>query len=488
MIGRAAAAQEALNAFSQKQVDAICAAIAAAGFAAAEATAKLAVEETGMGRVESKRLKNTLCTRDLWATIKDWKTVGVIARDEARRVYEIAEPMGVVAAVIPTTNPTSTAFFKILIALKSRNAIVISPHPRAAKCVSECARIAHEAGLKAGMPDGAINCMRTVTLEGTTELMRNKKTGVILATGGEQLVTAAYSSGKPAFGVGPGNVPAYIERTADVRHAVTCIVDSMMFDYGTVCASEQAVIVDAPIRDEVVAEFKRQKAHFVSPDEKKLMDPVIIKGSLMNPECVGKSAAWIAKRCGFAVPDDTTVLLAELKTVGREEPLSREKLMPVLAFYTEPDWKTACERAIEVLRFGGMGHTMVVHSRDEKVVMEFALKKPAYRFLVNTPSTMGSVGITTHLVPSMTLGCGTPGGNITSDNINPMNLLNIKRLAFDREDPWSQTMKVSEAIVSDFTPFEKPEAPAAPKPVAARSAVPEGVLVYNGRPRDIRTL
>ncbi|MBI2930062.1 MAG: aldehyde dehydrogenase family protein [Planctomycetes bacterium] len=489
LVVKARAAQELLNTFTQKQADAICAAKAEAGFREAERLAELAVEETGLGRADSKTFKNVFCTRDLWAAMKDMPTCGIIKRDDRNMVYEIAEPMGVVAAIIPTTNPTSTALYKILIAMKSRNAIVVSPHPRAIRCIAESARVMLEAALKAGAPDGCIGCMTAVTLEGTTELMRHKHTSVIVSTGGEGIVKAAYSSGKPAYGVGPGNVPTFIERTADIRLAVTRIIESQLFDYGTVCASEQSVVVDAPIAEQVREEFRRQKAYFVTPDEKKKMEPVVIKGSLMNPEVVGQPAAKIAKMCGFAVPDDTSVLLVELKAVGPQEPISREKLCPVLGYFVEPDWHSGCERCIQVLRFGGMGHTLVIHSRNPGVIMEFALKKPAYRLLVNTGSTQGAIGASTRLFPSMSLGCGTSGGNISADNIGPQHLINVKRLAFDQQgDPWASQMKVTEQV-SDFVPLQRekgPERPASGKPYTAAEI--EQMIVYNGRRREVRNL
>ncbi|MBI2899070.1 MAG: aldehyde dehydrogenase family protein [Planctomycetes bacterium] len=488
LVTKAHKAQEELAQFSQKDVDALCAAIAEEGFKQADYLAKLAVEETQLGRADSKKTKNEFCTRDLWAAMKEMRTCGIVERDDKNMVYRIAEPMGTVAAIIPTTNPTSTALYKILISLKSRNTIVLSPHPRAVKCISESARICNEAGVKAGLPQGAIGCMTTVTLEGTTELMRHKYTSVILSTGGEGIVKAAYSSGKPAYGVGPGNAPVYIEKSADVRHAVGNIVESKLFDYGTVCASEQAVVVDQQIDAQVREEFRRLKAYFVSPDEKRKMEPVCIKGDIMNPEVVGQPAAKIAKMCGFAVPDDTSLLIAEMKTVGREEPLSREILSTILGYYVEADWMSACERCLQILRFGGMGHTLVIHSRDPHVIMEFALKKPAYRFCVNTPSTLGAIGCTTRLFPAMSLGCGTSGGNISADNIGPMNLVNLKRLAFDmRDDAFASTMKVSEALVSDFVPFEKRE-PGKPPPAPGAAAPAGETILYNGRRRDVATL
>lgn len=492
ILSKAKRAQEELSNFTQKQVDDICTAIADAAFKQAAYLGQLAVDETGIGRADSKKIKNEFCTRNLMDAMKDLKTAGIISRDEQRMVFEIAEPMGTVAAIIPTTNPTSTAICKILISIKSRNTIVISPHPRAVKCISESARICLEAGLKAGLPQGAIGWMTTVTLDGTNELMKHRDTSVILSTGGEGIVTAAYSSGKPAFGVGPGNCPVYIEKSADIKHAVSNIVESKLFDYGTVCATEQTAVIDASIDEEVRAEFRRQKAYFVNPDEKKLLEKVCLKGPLMNPAVVGIAAVKIAKMAGFEIPEDTTVLLVPLGSIGPEEPISREVLAPVLGYMVAPDWKRACESCLEVLRFGGMGHTLIIHSRNQEVIMEFAMKKPAYRLCVNTPATFGAIGYSTGLFPSMSLGCGTSGGNVSADNIGPHNLINVKRLAFDiRDDAFSPTMKVSEAVVSDFVPFQ--EVPSSSSG-SAKSSTPSAprepakTIVYNGRRKDLGSL
>jgi acetaldehyde dehydrogenase (acetylating) len=432
---RARRAADGMKDFTQEQADRVTRAACEAGYAKAEELARLAVEETKMGRVESKTVKNQLCTKDLWESIAHMRTVGLVRRDDARRVYEIADPVGVVAAIIPTTNPTSTALFKAIIALKGRNAIVISPHPRASRCINAAAKVVHDAAVRAGAPEGCVGCLTSPTLEATGELMRHRGTDLILATGGAELVKAAYSAGKPAFGVGPGNVPVFIERSADIERAVRCLVFSKGFDWGTICASEQCVTIDAPVRDRVVAEFRRQGAHLCSPEEKKKLEAVAVRGNLMNPDMVGKPPEYIAAAAGFAVPQGTTLLCAFCDTVGPEEPLSREKLMPVLALYTDPDWEAACRRCMAILRFGGLGHTLVIHSRDQRIILEFALKKQAYRLLVNAPSSTGSVGYGTGLMVSMTLGCGTPGGNISSDNISANHLINIKRLAFADDDP-----------------------------------------------------
>lgn len=464
-VKRAAAAQERLNTLSQAEVDRIVGAMCAAGEAQAESLARIAVEDTKMGRVVSKTEKNLVCTRDLWRAIKDMPTVGVVRRDDANKVYEIAEPVGVIAAIIPTTNPTSTALYKAIIALKARNAVVVSPHPRAVKCIQAALKVVYDAALSAGAPEGCIECLTRVTLEATNALMRNRDVKLILSTGGEAIVHAAYSSGTPSLGVGPGNVPVFIERTANIPTAVERILASKNFDYGTVCASEQALILDAPIRDAALTEFRKQKAYIVNAEERKKLEATVIKGSLMNPDVVGQSPVTIAKMSGFSVPEDTSILLAECGAVGREWPLSREKLCPVLAVYTEDGWRKACERCIEVLEFGGLGHTLVIHSTDERIIMEFALKKPTFRVLVNSPASQGAVGFGTGLFPAMTLGCGTYGGNITSDNISPKNLLNIKRMAVWKADPFRPSGGIVAAAVGASTVADAP-LPPAPSPGA----------------------
>jgi acetaldehyde dehydrogenase (acetylating) len=360
------------------------------------------------------------------------KTVGVINRLDDRKVIEIAEPFGVVAAVVPSTNPTSTAAYKILIAIKARCAIVLSPHPAAVRCITRTAEIMYEAARTAGAPEGCIGWMSTVTIEGTQELMKHRDVAVILATGGMGLVRAAYSAGKPAYGVGPGNAPAYIERSADLKKAVRDIMTGKTFDNGVLCSSENAVVVDEAVAEEVKREFVSQGGHFLSAQEADAVAKVLVtEQRLPNPKLVGKAATQIAEKAGFNVPSQTRVLLAPLKGVGRDYPLSIEKLCPVLAFYIVSDWREACERCKQILRYGGTGHTMSIHSRNDDIILEFGLRKPAFRICVNTPTTHGSIGLTTGLDPAMTLGCGGYGGNITSDNISPRHLLNIKRLAYE---------------------------------------------------------
>ena len=429
---RAKEAALPLAELSQERIDAIVDAMAAAVTPHAEALARLAHEETGYGVVADKIQKNLFASEKVHRFIRPIRTVGVVARHDDRKLIEIAEPFGVVCAIVPSTNPTSTAIYKILISLKARCPLVISPHPAAVRCITRVAEIMHEAARGAGAPDGSIGWMTTVTLEGTQELMKARETAVILATGGMGLVRAAYSAGKPAYGVGPGNAPAYIERSADVAKAVRDIVTGKTFDNGVLCSSENSVVVDAPLVEEVKRAFAANGGYFLSPQEIDAVGRALVTPQrLPNPALVGRPATYIAKQAGIAVPDGTRVLVAELAGVGRDYPLSIEKLCPVLSFYVVRDWQEGCERCKQILRYGGMGHTMSIHSRNEEVILQFGLKKPAYRIVVNTPTTHGSIGLTTGLDPAMTLGCGGYGGNITSDNISPRHLLNIKRLAYE---------------------------------------------------------
>jgi acetaldehyde dehydrogenase (acetylating) len=462
LAARAKRAWLELAEFSQERIDAIVDAMAAAATPQAEAFARLAVEETGYGVVADKVQKNLFSSKKVHQFIRPMKTVGVIARHEETRVLEIAEPFGVVAAVVPSTNPTSTAIYKILISLKARCSIVLSPHPAAVKCITRVAEVMDEAARKAGAPDGSINWMKTVTIEGTQELMKHRDVAVILATGGMGLVRAAYSAGKPAYGVGPGNAPAYIERSADLRKAVRDVVTGKTFDNGVLCSSENSVVVDEAIAEDVKREFTAQGAHFLNKAEIDAVARVLVSPQrLPNPALVGKAATIIAQKAGITVPDTTRVLIAPLDGVGRDYPLSIEKLCPVLSFYVVKDWREGCERCKQILRYGGMGHTMSIHSQNDQIILEFGLKKPAYRVIVNSPTTHGSIGLTTGLDPAMTLGCGGYGGNITSDNISPRHLLNIKRLAYE----------ISPAVAADARPSAEAALPA----VAPRPAAPAGV-------------
>lgn len=436
LLRRAEEAQRQFLQFDQEAVDRVTRAMVEAGARAAHSLAQLAVEETGYGRVDSKKLKNLFATEILWESIRDLKTCGIVRRDDENGVWEIAVPYGIVASIIPTTNPTSTALFKAIISVKARNATVMSPHPRSVRCVRETCRILNEAAVRAGAPDGLVLCISAPSLEATKELMTHSLTDVILATGGSALVKAAYSSGKPAYGVGPGNVPVYIEKTADIPHAVRCIVASQTFDWGTICASEQALIVDDCIAQETLAEFRRQGAHLCNAEEARMLERICIKGELMNPEVVGQQPSKLAAMAGFRVPENTTVLLAPQGGVGPQFPLSREILTPILAYYNCKNWHDGCELAIRILSFGGDGHTIGIHTRSEEVVTAFALEKPANRILINCPTSQGAVGLATNLEASMTLGCGPMGRNISSDNITARHLVNLKRVAAIRTDYW----------------------------------------------------
>ena len=475
---RAKAAQLVLAEFSQAQVDAIVDAMAAAVTPHAEALAQLAVDETGFGVVADKIQKNLFASRQVYEFIKPMKTVGVINRNDDKKVIEIAEPFGVVAAVIPSTNPTSTAIYKILIAIKSRCAVVMTPHPSAARCITRTADVMYEAGRKAGLPDGAIGWMQTVTLEGTQELMKAREIAVILATGGMGLVRAAYSAGKPAYGVGPGNAPCYIESSANVRKAANDILTGKSFDNGVLCSSPNSVVVDQAIEAETRRQFIDQGGYFLSSAEADVLAKQLVTPQrLPNPAFVGKSAAFIAQKIGITVPPGTRALIAELKGVGRDFPLSIEKLCPVLSYYIVQDWRAGCERCKDILRYGGMGHTMSIHSQNDAVILEFGLHKPAYRICVNTPTTHGSIGLTTGLDPAMTLGCGGFGGNITSDNITPRHLINVKRVAYELRaavPSAPRVVDVPKASFKDAVPGAPPlpKAPSKPQP----DAIPAGTL------------
>lgn len=460
LVQRAKLAAPILAEFSQEQIDRIVGAVAAAARPRAEEFARLAVEETGFGVIADKIQKNLFASDRVYEFIRPMKTVGVVARDDAKKVIEIAEPFGVVAAVVPSTNPTSTAIYKILISLKARCPVVLSPHPSAAKCITLVAETLAEAARAAGAPEGAVNWMTTVTLAGTQELMQNRGVAVILATGGMGLVRAAYSAGKPAYGVGPGNAPCFIERSANVAKAANDILTGKSFDNGVLCSSPNSVVVENAVADEAKRQFIAQGGYFLSAIEADALAKLLVTPQrLPNPKLVGKSAIVIAQMLGITVPPNTRALIAELKGVGRDFPLSIEKLCPVLSYYVVADWREGCERCKEILRYGGMGHTMSIHSENESVILEFGLKKPAFRIVVNTPTTHGSIGLTTGLDPAMTLGCGGYGGNITSDNISPKHLLNTKRLAWELR-PSGTGRSAAPASVAALPKVERPPAPA----------------------------
>jgi acetaldehyde dehydrogenase (acetylating) len=426
----AVAAQKIIQKMTQSEIDQIVESMVNAAREEAERLAVMAVEETGFGNVADKTVKNLFAANDVYNAIKDMKTVGVIRRDEQNRVWEVAHPVGVVAGIVPSTNPTSTAIFKSLIAVKARNAIVFSPHPSAAKCTAEAARVMQEAAERAGAPKGLISCIKQPTLPATNELMRHKLTDLILATGGPGMVKAAYSSGKPAYGVGPGNVPVYIHESADISKTVQLIVQSKTFDYGTICASEQALVVDQSIKERVVSEFKNQGAYFLNEEEKQKVASVIMVNGALNAKIVGKSPQAIGEIAGIKVPSDTKLLIAEETNIGKEYPFSIEKLSPILAFYTVKDWHEGSDICVKLLELGGLGHTLGIHCEDEKLIEEFAIDKPVARIIINSGTTFGGIGATTAIQPSLTLGCGSFGNNITSDNIGPQHLINVKRVAY----------------------------------------------------------
>ena len=438
--------------FTEDQIERILVELSKAGSANAERLAKMAVEETGYGTVEHKTLKNLFCADDVYRAIRPMKTIGIVNEDKDKKVFEVASPIGVIAAIIPSTNPTSTTIYKALIALKGRNVIVFSPHPSAARCINETSRLLAEAAERAGAPRGAISCMQVPTTEGTQELMKHSLTSLILATGGTGLVRAAYSAGKPAFGVGPGNVPTYIEKTADVAKAVRDILTGKCFDNGTLCSSEQSIICDEAIKASVLEELGRQGGHVCSPQEKVLLERTIqTPRRTLNTGIVGKSAVKIAEMAGFSVASGTRALIAHADGVGPEYPISMEKLSPTLGFYVVRDWQEGCAKCIEILNFGGLGHTLSLHTKDDEVVRQFGLRKPAFRICVNTPAALGAVGYTTNLFPSMTLGCGAAGGNITSDNISPLHLINLKRVAYGVRDVAATPPPKAVAAVTSVT-------------------------------------
>ena len=431
LIKKAKKAQEKLALLSQEEIDTIVKAIARAAYTNRVKLAKMAAKETGIGKWQDKVIKNAFASKMVLDAIKDLKTVGVITRSEEAKYMEVAVPVGVIAGLIPSTNPTSTVIYKALISVKAGNAIVFSPHPSALDSIVETVRIIDEAAQEAGMPAGVISVITQVTMQATNELMTHDDTKLILATGGSAMVKAAYSSGTPAIAVGPGNGPAFIERSADIPTAVRQIMESKVFDHGSICASEQSVIVEEVSKEKVVAEFKRQGGYFLPQEDAERLESYILRpNGTMNPQIVGKPAQTVADLAGIKIPANTRVLIAEETRVGRHAPYSREKLGPILAFYTKETWEEACDLSIEILMQEGAGHTMAIHTTNEAVIEEFALRKPVSRLLVNTSATLGGIGATTNLFPAMTLGSGAVGGSSTSDNIAPQNLFNLRRIAW----------------------------------------------------------
>ena len=431
LVEKAKAAQQELAQKSQAEVDAIVASIAKAGVRNAERLAQMANEDTGFGKVADKVIKNIFGSQMVYEHIKDMKTIGMLDCDEANKTCTIATPVGVIAGLIPSTNPTSTAFYKSEISIKAGNAIVFSPHPSALRSISEAVKVIRQAIAEAGGNEDLVSCISLPTMQATSNLMKHPDVALILATGGSAMVRAAYSSGTPAIGVGPGNGPAYIEKTADLPLAVKRIMDSKTFDYGTICASEQSVVCDDDMAEAVQIEMEKQGAYFLSDEERLKLGKYILRANgTMNPAIVGKSPQVIGELAGINVPASAKVIVAKEDGIGKGHPYSNEKLAPILAFYTAPDYKAIAKLCDEILRYEGAGHTFSMHTKDDKMVEYFAERMPASRIIINSPSALGGIGASTALMPALTLGCGAIGGSATSENVGPMNLLNLKHVAY----------------------------------------------------------
>ena len=477
---------QAFGNFSQEQVDAIVASMAQAAREHSERLARLAVEETGYGNVRDKIVKNLLNADLLHQKIAPLKTIGVLNEKPELGITELAVPVGVVAAVLPTTNPTSTAFFKCLISVKAGNAVVLSPHPRARRCTCDAARVLAKAAEAAGAPAGLIQCVDEATIAGTNEMMRHKRIGIILSTGGAGIVKAAYSSGKPALGVGAGNVPVLVDDSADIEAAVASIVDGKSFDFGTVCSGEQTLVTNRVHSDRVWAALKANGAHVCNEAQGRALGARLFTPEFrIQPDCVGQSPQVIATMAGFEIPAAARILAVEINGVGREHPMSAEKLSPVLSVYFVDNFEQAVEACVSVLNFGGRGHTCVIHSKDDERVREYGRRAPAFRVLVNTSAPQGSTGITTGIQPSMTLGCGAIAGNSTGDNIGPTHLFHIKRIARYVRAPEeafiSEEAKRYFAAVSSGSDFGAGSATApGPRPTSAVAARVDQYLASRG--------
>lgn len=429
---KAVTAAAIFSELDQEHTDRIVRAVFAAGYDNRVRLAKMAAEETGIGRWQDKVVKNAVGSLLVYEDIKNLKTVGIIHEDEESGIVEIAQPLGPILALLPVTNPTSTALFKILISLKTRNPIIIKPHRNASKCALEAAKICYEAALREDAPEDCIQWLGEMSREETQRMMSHKDLSLILATGGGSMVKAAYSSGTPALGVGAGNVPVFIERSADAAFAVEQILLSKLFDNGTICCSEQALVVEKPQAEMVRRELAARKARFLTRDELRRVEAVAYdaKNRVMSATVIGKSVADLARMAGISVPPDTALLVAPLSGVGPQEPLSSEILAPILAYYEADDFDAAVKLCIDLNFHGGIGHTASIYSNDDEKIRQFARLMNAGRILVNTPSSQGGVGgIFNTLTPSLTLGCGTGGKNITTDNVSARHLLNIQRIA-----------------------------------------------------------
>lgn len=430
---------EGLQKLDQSGLDRITEALSRAGALHATELAREACAETGFGNERDKTEKNRFAAVRVFGAIRGLRTVGILRRDDERRVWDIGVPVGVIAGIVPSTNPTSTVIYKSLIALKAGSPIVFSPHPHAVRCTLHAARLMAEAAEAAGCPKGAISCLTMPSLDAVQELLHAPQVRLILATGGGAMVRAAYSSGKPAIGVGAGNGPAYIHRSADIPRAVRDILRSKTFDNGTVCASEQSVIVERCCEARVREEFRKQGCYFLNTEEAGRVARLLLRpDGTINPKVVGRTACAVARMAGVTVPESTPVLLANETEAGPARPYSREKLCPILAFFVEEDEDTILRRICEVLAGEGAGHTFVLHAKDEAVVRRFALTVPVSRFLVNVPASLGGIGAETALFPALTLGCGAVGGSSSSNNIGPLDLINLRRVAWGSEKPEPQ--------------------------------------------------
>lgn len=437
LVAKGKKALDAYMALDQEQVDTIVQAMAIAGVDAHMTLARMAVDETKRGVYEDKLIKNLFATEYIWNSIKNEKTVGVIRRDEVDNLIEVAEPIGVLAGVTPVTNPTSTTMFKAIIATKARNPIIFAFHPSAQNCSAAAAKVVYDAAVAAGAPENCIQWVETPSIEATNLLMKHPGIALILATGGSGMVRAAYSVGKPALGVGPGNVPAYIEKTANVARAVNDLIMSKTFDNGMICASEQAVIVDKEISEQFEALAVANGCHLLTDEEAKLVEKTAInlEKGIMNPDIVGQSAYTIAKMSGVKVPEKTKILIAKIKGVGPTYPLSREKLSPVLAYLVAENTEAGIRFAEQMVEFDGLGHTAVIHSENDAIITQYASRLKAGRLIVNSPSSQGAIGdIYNNNMPSLTLGCGSYGKNSTTSNVSATNLVNIKRVATRRNN------------------------------------------------------
>ena len=446
-------AQQKLAAMPQEALDAIVEAVAKAFAAEAATLAEMAVKETGFGNAQDKITKNRFASETLATAIRGMKTVGLLKESKQDKLWEIGVPVGVIAAIVPSTNPTSTVCYKAIIALKAGNSIVFSPHPKALACTRRAAEIVAAAAEAAGAPKGSVACLSIPSLEGCQELMKAEPVRLILATGGPGMVKAAYSSGKPAIGVGAGNGPAYIHHSADISQALSCIARSKTFDNGTVCASEQSIIVEKALESQVKAEAQRQGFYFMDTEQAGKLAKLLFRPSgALNPEIVGKPAQHLAKLAGFSVPQGTKILVAREEEAGPAQPYSMEKLCPVLAFYVMENEEAVLNMCVKILTHEGSGHTFAMHASDEGVIRRFAAKIPVSRFLVNTPAALGGIGATTGLFPALTLGCGAVGGSSSSNNISPMDLINIRRVAWDTGvQPAQKPLAVNEELVQLLT-------------------------------------